>query len=91
MAKINLQEYRTNRVDDLMNKFFEYHKKFSDAVAQGGHFIDVHEWQIKAANTIHDVDEEDLLHMAKEMYPWEINMIEEYLEMYDEIKSGVRI
>lgn len=91
MAKISFEEHRKERVTDLMNKFFEYHKKYSDAVGNGGRFVDVHEWQILAANVIHDVDEEDLLYLAKEEYPWEVNMINEYLEIYEEIKSGVRI
>ena len=91
MAKISFDENRNNRTVDLMSQFFVYETKARELAKNGGNFIDVHEWQIQAANVIHDVDEEGLLHIAKEMYSWEKETINEYLEIYDEIQSGVKI
>lgn len=90
MAKISFDENRNNRTVDLMSQFFVYETKARELAKNGGNFIDVHEWQIQAANVIHDVDEEGLLHIAKEMYSWEKETINEYLEIYNEIQSGVR-
>lgn len=91
MKKISFDENRRNRTEELMHQFFEYENKFREAVHGGGSFVDVHEWQIHAANVIHEVDEEGLLHIAKDMYSWEKETIKEYLEIYNEIQSGVRI
>jgi hypothetical protein len=91
MARINFDEYRRTRTEEQMHEFFEHESKFRESVAMGGSFIDVHEHQIRAANVIHEVDEMGCLHIAKEIYPHEAETIREYLEIYDEIQSGVRI
>ena len=91
MSKVSLEERRQDRMDDLMNKFFEYEKGARDLAGDGGKFVDVHKWQIKAADVIHALDEEGILHLAKEEYPWEVDKINEYLEIYDEIQSGVKL
>ena|ERR1700752_2346839 len=86
MAQFNYDEVRTNRTIDLMSEFFVYDNKCTDSIHSSS-FLDVHEWQIKAANIIHDLDEEGLLDKAKELYPWEKDTIQEYLECYKEINS----
>ena len=91
MKKISLDEFRKEKVTDLMNQFFDYDNQFKNAIGAGGLFIDVHEWQIKACDVIHEIDESGWLHIAKEMYPHEVEMINDYLLCYEEIKSGVRI
>ncbi len=91
MKKVTLDNYRTDRMIDLMSEFFEYDNKFRVAVNRGDSFIDCHEWQIHASNVIHTLNEEGLLSKAKEMYSWEAPTINEYLEIYNEIKAGVRI
>lgn len=87
MAQFNYDEVRTNRTIDLMSEFFVYDNKFTASIHSNSSFLDVHEWQIKAANIIHDLDEEGLLDKAKELYPWEKDTIQEYLECYKEINS----
>lgn len=91
MARISLDEFRTNRMEDLMNQFFFYENKARELGGNGGNFIAVHEWQIQAANVIHDVDDEGLLHLAKDMYPWEKDTIKNYLEIYDQRQRGVKL
>ncbi len=91
MARISLDEFRTNRVEDLMNQFFFYENKVRELAGNGERFTTVLEWQKQAADIIHDVDDEGLLHLAKDMYPWEKDTIKSYLEIYDEIQSGVKL
>ena|SRR5260221_8132527 len=89
--KTTHEERQQNRTTDLMNQFFDYDNKWRDSIKRGEFFLDCHEWQILAANVIHDIDEEGLLHIAKEMYPYEVETINDWLLCYEEIASGAKI
>ncbi len=91
MARINIQEFRRNRTEDLLNIFFKHSDKAKQMAGDGHNFINVHEEQIHAANVIHDLDEQGLLEVAEELYPWERDTMRDYLEVYNEISNGVRI
>lgn len=89
--KLSLEQLQKKRAEGLMYDFFEYENKWKEAIAKGKNFLDCHDIQIVAADIIGELEDAGLLHIAKEMYPHEKEVIEQWLECYREIQSGVKI
>ena len=91
MAKINIQDFRRNRTESLMDRFFSSVITVNTMCDAGYRFKEVLPFQQRAADIMHDLDEEGLLDIAEELYPCERDTMKEYLEIYNEIANGVKV
>ena len=89
MAKINVNDYRKDRTHILMDTIVEYATLAKSLTCAGYKFEQVHEAQLVAADIVGSLDDEGLLDLAEELYPWEVTHLQDYMEIYNEISNGV--
>ena len=87
MAKISLKDYRKDRVNELMDKFLEETTLATSMTCAGYKFIETHRVHMKAAEIIHDMEQEGLLYDAEELYPEHREKMQTFLDIYEEEKG----
>lgn len=91
MKRISLDEYRNDRVLDLMSEFFVQETKAKKMAGNGDNFLDCHDQQMRAAHIAFEIEDEGLMGLAKEVYPWQKDLLNEYLQIYREFQRGDKI
>jgi len=85
--KMTLSVLRSERAENLMDKFLTHADHAKNLVCAGYKFVEVRKEQLKAAQAWGDLNEEGLLDVAVEIYPQEKERLMDYKEIYCEFKT----